>query len=101
MKVSVSRHGGLGAAIYIGKPPRQLDTADLSRAEAAELAQLVDAATATPAAAPSAKPIPDVTSYTVTVENKGRETVLKQSDTTMTPAFAALLAWLESHLAKK
>jgi hypothetical protein len=36
-------------------------------------------------------------SYTITVKDGGRTTVLKQSDTTMSPAFSALLNWLEHH----
>ena len=36
-------------------------------------------------------------SYTITVEEDGRPTALTQSDTTMTPAFAALFDWLERH----
>ncbi|MEU6892344.1 hypothetical protein ABZ934_11205 [Streptomyces sp. NPDC046557] len=33
----------------------------------------------------------------VRVEDGGGPTVLKQSDTAMTPAFAALLTWLETY----
>jgi emfourin len=40
-------------------------------------------------------------SYTITIEDGGRQTVLKQSDTAMSPAFAALLTWIQSHLAKE
>jgi hypothetical protein len=37
-------------------------------------------------------------SYTITVEDSGHQTVLKQSDTTMSPAFRNLLGWLERHM---
>jgi hypothetical protein len=41
-------------------------------------------------------------SYTITLEEDGGEpTVLKQSDMTMSPSFAALLQWLERHPAGK
>ncbi|MGW6080880.1 protealysin inhibitor emfourin, partial [Streptomyces sp. NPDC055186] len=43
----------------------------------------------------------DAMSYTITVENNGRLTVLTQSDTTMTPEFAALLGWLEKHFVQQ
>jgi hypothetical protein len=36
-------------------------------------------------------------SYTVTVEDEGASGVLRRSDETMTPAFAALLDWLGGH----
>jgi hypothetical protein len=38
-------------------------------------------------------------SYTITVQDSGRTTVLTGSDTTMTPPFAALPDRLESHVA--
>jgi hypothetical protein len=34
-------------------------------------------------------------SYTITVQDDGRETVLSQSDTTMAADFGKLLAWLQ------
>jgi hypothetical protein len=37
-------------------------------------------------------------SYTITVEDSGHRTVLKRSDTDMSPAFGKLLASLERHL---
>jgi hypothetical protein len=40
-------------------------------------------------------------SYTITVEDSGQETVLQQSDTNMSPAFSALLEWLEQHSSRK
>ena len=36
-------------------------------------------------------------SYTITIQDQGRETVLSQSDTTMSADFAKLLAWLRRH----
>ncbi|MFI6768097.1 protealysin inhibitor emfourin [Streptomyces sp. NPDC050355] len=100
MKVTLARHGGQAAAILLRLPPKVLDTDALPKNAAAELAQLVAAA------APAAeKDRPgrarDAMSYTITVEDGGRSTVLAQSDTTMSPAFAALLGWLEKHFAQQ
>jgi len=36
-------------------------------------------------------------SYTITVQDEGRETVLSQSDTTMSEEFGKLLAWLQRY----
>ena len=43
----------------------------------------------------------DAMSYTITVEDRGRPTVLAQSDVTMTRAFAELLTWLQEHTASR
>jgi hypothetical protein len=40
-------------------------------------------------------------SYELTVEDGGKTTVLRQSDTAMTRAFGTLLAWLEQHAGGK
>ncbi len=101
MKVTLAPHGGLAAAVHLSRPPRLVDSADLPAAAAAELAGLAGEAVAAPAPAQSEKPIPDAMSYTITIEDGGRQTVLKQSDTAMSPAFAALLGWLQSHFAKE
>jgi hypothetical protein len=39
-------------------------------------------------------------SYTITIQDQGRETVLSQSDTTMSQDFAKLLSWLRRHSGK-
>ncbi|AWM36727.1 hypothetical protein GobsT_54270 [Gemmata obscuriglobus] len=95
MKVTLAKHGGLAAGIR--RPPQVVDTDALPAPLAEELARLVAAAVAagTP---PGERPgrARDAMSYTLTVEGDGR-TALTQSDTAMTPAFAALLAWLEQH----
>ncbi len=36
-------------------------------------------------------------SYTITINDQGRETVLSQSDTTMSADFGKLLTWLQHH----
>ncbi|MGW7819541.1 protealysin inhibitor emfourin [Streptomyces puniciscabiei] len=101
MKVTLATHGGQAAAIHLRLPPRALDTDVLPENAAAELAQLV--AAAGPAAEEAEEErhdrAPDAMSYTITVEDEGRSTVLTQSDAAMSPAFAALLGWLEKHFA--
>ena len=101
MKITLAPHGGLAAAVYLGRPPREVDADALPAAAAAELARLVAAAKAAPAPAASSRAVPDAMSYTITIDDGGRQTVLKQSDTTMSPAFGALLGWLQSHSAPK
>jgi hypothetical protein len=99
MKINLAKHGGQAAGMLLGRPPRVLDTDTLAPSAAEELATLVEAAKV-PAAAPGAGPgrARDVMSYTITVEDSGHQTVLKQSDTIMSPAFRNLLAWLEQHM---
>ncbi|MFF5537158.1 protealysin inhibitor emfourin [Streptomyces cinerochromogenes] len=101
MKVTLARHGGLAAAIHLRRPPTVVDTDALPDSAAAELAGLVAAAVPGTAGEEGAGPgrARDAMSYTVTVEEGGRSTELTQSDTTMSPEFAALLSWLEKHSA--
>lgn len=101
MKITLALHGGLAAGIRLNRPPRQVDAAALPSEAAAELARLVAAAQGAAAPAETPKSAPDAMSYTITIEDGGRQTVLKQSDTAMSPAFAALLSWLQSHLARE
>ncbi|MEU9453797.1 protealysin inhibitor emfourin [Streptomyces sp. NPDC048277] len=101
MKVTLVTHGGQAAGINLRLPPRTLDSGTLPSDAAAELARLV--AAAVPEAGkerPHGRPAPDAMSYTITVEDGGRTTVLTQSDTTMSPAFAALLGRLEQYFAQ-
>lgn len=93
MKVTLATHGGLAAAVDHRLPPKVLDTEALPENAATELTRLVAAAVPTPTVDQPGG-ARDVMSYTITVEDGGRVTVLKQSDAAMTPAFAALLSWL-------
>jgi hypothetical protein len=103
MKVTLTTHGGLAAAINLGLPPRVVNTDSLPEPAAEELAQLVAAAKAAePAeAAAEAGPgrAPDAMSYTITVDSNGHQDVLAATDTTMSQEFGALLDWLEEHFA--
>jgi hypothetical protein len=99
MKISLAKHGGQTAGMFLGRPPRVLDTNTLPSPAAEELAKLVEAAkAAAPAAGTGPRRARDMMSYTIIVEDSGHQTVLKQSDTTMSPAFRNLLAWLERHM---
>jgi hypothetical protein len=98
MKVTLTTHGGLAAAINLGLPPRVVNTDNLPEPAAEELAQLVAAAKAAePAEAPGRAP--DEMSYTITVEGSDHQDVLAATDTTMSREFGALLDWLEQHFA--
>ncbi|MFI1103965.1 protealysin inhibitor emfourin [Streptomyces melanogenes] len=101
MKVTLETHGGQAAAINLRRPPKVLDTATLPEDASAELTRLVAEAVAAPAPQRSDRAARDAMSYTITVEDAGRSTVLTQSDTTMSPAFASLLSWLENHFAQQ
>ncbi|WP_327696073.1 protealysin inhibitor emfourin [Streptomyces sp. NBC_00459] len=98
MRVTLAKHGGQAAAIQRRLPPKELDSDALSANDAAELARLVAAAAVPAAEVDRSGRARDAMSYTITVEEGGRSTtVLTQSDTTMSPGFAALLRWLETH----
>jgi hypothetical protein len=105
MRVTLATHGGQAAAIRLRLPPEVLDSDLLPANAAAELAELVAAVGPTPGLAAGEErppgPARDTMSYTITVEDDGRTSVITQADTTMTPQFAALLDWLEGHFAER
>jgi hypothetical protein len=108
MRVSLSTHGGLAAGLRLGRRPSAVDTSGLTGAEAGELTRLVEAARTAPAGGGTAEGESvgdamsgDAMSYEVTVDtgiDRGGPVVLRQSDTSMTAEFAALLRWLQEHL---
>ncbi|MEU4484508.1 protealysin inhibitor emfourin [Streptomyces purpurascens] len=102
MRVTLATHGGLAAPVLAGLPPDVVDTHALPESAAAELSRLV--AAAVPAAGGDPEPrrrAPDAMSYSITVEEGGHSSVLVQSDTDMSPEFAALLRWLKEHAARE
>ena len=99
MKVTLSQHGGQAAGIQMRRPPQIVDAATLDESGTAELRRLVAAAISAPAPARSGR-ARDEMSYTITIEDDGRETVLSQSDTAMSAEFGKLLAWLQRHPGK-
>lgn len=74
----------MAAAINLRLPPRVVDSDALPKTAAEELARLVAAAKAAPAATEE-KPGrgADAMAYTITIEEDGTRTVLKRSDTAM------------------
>ena len=97
MKVTLTTVGGLAAGIR--RPPTVIDSAALPPDQAAELKALAKRAAADPAPA-TAGPgrARDAQHYTITVESgDGPSASLSRSDTTLTPGFAALLAWIQGH----
>ncbi len=97
MKVILAQHGGQAAGIHLQRPPLVIDSAALDQAKAAELKSLVSAAGSVTQRAASRGTARDEMSYTITVQDEGRETVLSQSDTTMSEEFGKLLAWLQRY----
>jgi hypothetical protein len=99
VKVTLIESGGLAAGMR--RPPRTVDTANLSAAEAAELERLVAAVEAAPA--PSAGPgrARDAMSYTIKLEAPGKApATITRSDTDLTAAFGDLLAWIKRRAGK-
>ncbi|WP_406224125.1 protealysin inhibitor emfourin [Streptomyces canus] len=105
MRVTLATHGGLAAPVLASLPPDVVDTHALPESAATELSRLVAAAVpATAAATENTEPrkrAPDAMSYSITVEEAGHSSVLVQSDTDMSPEFAALLRWLKEHVARE
>jgi hypothetical protein len=98
MKLTLAEHGGLAAGLRLGHPPVVVDMSILPDADVRQLTDLLSAARADPAPSGSARTVPDAMSYTVTVEDDGRQEVLRRTDTTMSREFAELLDRLR-HLA--
>jgi hypothetical protein len=101
MRVTLATHGGQAAGIHLGRPPRAVDSDTLPEPAVEELSQLVAAAKAVDVSGASPKRARDAMSYTITVEDRGRSTVLAQSDVTMSREFAELLTWLQEHTASR
>jgi hypothetical protein len=97
MKVILATHGGMAAALQLGRAPTVVDDSLLSEHEAGELAALVAAARGDAPPADRPRSVPDEAHYTITVDYGQSADVLQRSDTTMSPAFAELLAWLDEH----
>jgi|SRR3954453_21083647 hypothetical protein len=99
MKVTLTQHGGQAAGIRLQRAPAAIDTVALDDVGAAELKSLVAAAVSAPTTARSGK-ARDEMSYTIAIDDGGRETVLSQSDTAMSAEFRRLLAWLQRNSGK-
>jgi hypothetical protein len=97
MKISLAQHGGQGVGVLLQRPPLVVDTAALDPAKAKELGELAAAAVAAGPAPPRPEGLRDAMSYSISIEDQGRDTVLRGADTAMSPEFARLLAWLQRH----
>lgn len=98
MKISLAQHGGQGAGVLLQRPPLVLDTATLDPVMAKELGELAAAAIAAGSSPPPPANLRDAMSYSISIQDNGRDTVLRGADTLMSPEFAKLLAWLQRHL---
>jgi hypothetical protein len=98
MRVALATHGGQAAAINLRLPPRVLDADGLPPETAQELRRLVAAASTESGGTRRPGPARDAMSYTITVDDGERSIKLSGSDTAMSPAFAALLSWIERHV---
>jgi hypothetical protein len=97
MRVTLAKHGGWLAGAQVGARPRVVDGTTLDSSAAAELARLASRAEAHPAVpAKAAGPGGDVGTYVITIEDRDRTAVLRQSDLTMSPDFDNLVQWIES-----
>jgi len=94
MRVTLTTRGGLAAAL--GPRVRAVSSDALDPEQEHELRRLVaDASSADPVVDDGAGR--DVMSYTITIDDDGDVRELRVSDTTMSPAFSALVSWLEEH----
>lgn len=100
MKISLAQHGGQAAGINLQRPPLVIDSTVLDATATAELHDLVAAAGSAPPRAPNRGKARDEMSYKITIQDDGHETVLSQSDTTMSDEFGKLLSWLRRHSKK-
>lgn len=98
MKVTLQKHGGQAAAIYLHLPPTVVDSDRLQPHQAAELSALVDNARRLRAVLENPDDGgADRMSYTISIEDKGDRTDLHQSHGNMDPAFKALRDWLDAY----
>lgn len=100
MKITLAKHGGWQAQLRL--PPHVIDGASLNAAEVNELTRLLAGAKAAPdAPGERSARAPEAMKYTITIEDGGEPTLLRQTDTNLTPAFAALMTWIEQHSRSK
>ena len=97
MRVALTTHGGQAAAINLRRPPRVVDTDRLPPEAAREVRRLVAAAAGAEPGTTEAGRARDAMSYTIKVDEGPGSTTITGSDTAMSPAFAALLDWIERH----
>jgi hypothetical protein len=94
MRIHFERSGGFGGQAM--KRSAVVDSATLSEEEARELYELVGAANffALPAAPPPRASQPDAFSYSITVEDGGRQHTVRLSEADVPESLRPLLDWL-------
>jgi hypothetical protein len=95
MVLSLTVSGGFAAGLRLGAPPVVVDMSTLTDEDAAALTGLLSAARADPPPAEPSRAVPDQQSYTITVDDGQTQEVLRRTDTTMSQAFADLVAELQ------
>lgn len=94
MKITLTKHGGWTAGMR--SAPRCIDLSSLPKEAVDEFKKLISAAKGAAAQTKAERrPGGDAMSYTITIEDSPTPTVLKQSDTNMSDAFADLLDRIE------
>ncbi len=98
MRVTLRKHGGQAAAIYLGLPPLVIDSNRLRPEEKAELETLIHAAKSARGNERELGPSgADLMSYTISIEDENGKTDLFQMQHDMEPGFKALRDWVEAH----
>lgn len=96
MRVSLATRGGMAAPIIRRLPPLVVDTDQLPDPAARELRRLAAAAAADPGTPHPASPARDAMTYTITIDDGPHSSTLTSADTSMSPAFSALLDWIQA-----
>ena len=102
MRITLTKHGGLAAGMRLPEqsidPPQSIDLDKLDSSTAARVSNLVKVAVDTARDGSPSRAMPDAMSYIIKVEDGEKVTTLRESDASMSPAFAELLDTLEQVL---
>jgi len=83
-------------------PSKVIDTASIPKADREQLVRLIDAAKSASRPPDKSGAIPgDAMSFTISIEAEGPPVIIRQSDVSMSSAFAALLDWIEKFSIRK
>ena len=93
MRITLTRHGGQLAGMRL--PPHVIDTGTLDPVRAERLKSLVARALASRSSASSSRGMPDAMSYSITIDDEGSSTTLKEGEAMSSSPFGDLLEFLE------
>jgi hypothetical protein len=93
MRITLTRHGGQLAGMRL--PPSVIDTATLDPVRAERLKALVARALASRSGGSSSRGMPDARSYSITIDDEGSSTTLKEGESMASSPFTELLEFLE------